>query len=200
MSITRRGFLQSGATLAVGAACVPSSFGAEEIQGKPQGVFRISSQIGIIPGKDLPEKLANMEKWGFDAVELYGDAVNDTKKYAEAVKNTKLKISAICGARGGANGDLVSDVVEKRAPAFEDLQRALDAAGELGSTGVIYVPAFNGQTKLCNKEIRKILLDKLPPLVDLFSPRLILGISDELPQGVDETGLEKINYISDYIS
>ncbi|MBN2294113.1 MAG: hypothetical protein JXM70_16925 [Pirellulales bacterium] len=35
-------------------------------------------------------------------------------------------------------------------------------------------------------------------LVELFYPRLILGVSDELPQGVDETGIEKINYISQY--
>ena len=105
-----------------------------------------------------------MDKWGFDAVELPGDAVANPKKYADAVKNTKLKISTICGARGGADGRMVSDVGEKRAPAFDDLKRALDAAGELGSTGVIYVPAFNGQTKLSNQEIRKILLDKLPQL------------------------------------
>ena len=31
-------------------------------------------------------------------------------------------------------------------------------------TGVIYVPAFNGQTKLANQEIRKILLDTLPAI------------------------------------
>jgi hypothetical protein len=35
-------------------------------------------------------------------------------------------------------------------------------------------------------------------LVDLFYPRLILGISDELPEGVDETGIEKVSYISEY--
>ena len=40
----------------------------------------------------------------------------------------------------------------------------LTSAGALGSTGVIYVPAFNGQTKLGNQEIRKILLDMLPAL------------------------------------
>ena len=40
----------------------------------------------------------------------------------------------------------------------------LTSAGALGSTGVIYVPAFNGQTKLANQEIRKILLDTLPAI------------------------------------
>ena len=45
-------------------------------QAKPEAAFRISSQLSIIPGKDLPEKLANMDKWGFDAVELPGDAAD----------------------------------------------------------------------------------------------------------------------------
>jgi len=34
----------------------------------------------------------------------------------------------------------------------------------LGSTGLIFVPAFNGQTKLDHVEARKILLDQLPEL------------------------------------
>ena len=125
-------------------------------------MLKLSSQLWLIPGKDLPEKLATMEKWGFDGVELDGDIVGNEKKYEDAVKNTKLKVSAVCGAKGTADGDLVSDDVEKRAPAVEDIKRALTSAGALGSTGVIYVPAFNGQTKLSNQEIRKILLDTLP--------------------------------------
>ena len=172
MSITRRRFLLAGAGAAAGAAVLPNSAAAEERKAKPELTYaiaerpclKLSSQLGVIPGKDLAEKLAAMEKWGFDAVELPGDAVGNEKKYEDAMKNTKLKISALCGADGCANGDLVSDVVAKRAPAFEAIKRALTSAGALGCTGVIFVPAFNGQTKLGNQEIRKILLDKLPAL------------------------------------
>ena len=43
--------------------------------------------------------------------------------------------------------------------------RFATAAGEVrNSTAVIYVPAFNGQTKLANQEIRKILLDTPPAI------------------------------------
>jgi sugar phosphate isomerase/epimerase len=164
MSTSRRGFLFSTATLAAGAAVLPGVGHAEEPKAKPEAKLKLSSQLSIIPGKDLSEKLATMEKWGFDAVELYGDAVGNEKTYTDAIKNTKLKISTICGPAGGADGRLVSEIVEKRAPAFEDLKRALTSAGAMGSTGVIYVPAFNGQTKLANQEIRAILLDKLPAL------------------------------------
>jgi sugar phosphate isomerase/epimerase len=166
MSVTRRDFLTTGAI--AGAAVLPSmamlpnaSF-ADPPKTKPESALKLSSQLGIIPGKDLPEKLARMEKWGFDAVELSGDVVGKEKEYLDAVKATKLKISAVCG--GAPNGDIVSEDAAKRAEAIEVLKRAVASAGAVGSTGVILVPAFNGQTKLANQEIRKILVDTLPAI------------------------------------
>jgi len=97
-------------------------------------------------------------------VELGGNAVDNTATYADALKNSKLKPSVICGAKGTASGHLVSENAELRGPAADDIRRALDAAGKLGAIGVIMVPAFNGQTKLDNQEIRKILVDVLPKL------------------------------------
>jgi hypothetical protein len=35
-------------------------------------------------------------------------------------------------------------------------------------------------------------------VIELFHPRLVLGISDELPEGVDESGIEKVQWVSDY--
>ena len=168
MSITRRGFLMTSAAAAAGAAVLPDTAAADQPRAKsaaaPMPILKLSSQLGVIPGKDLSEKLATMEKWGFDGVELGGDAVGNEKKYEDAIKSTNLKVSAICGASGCANGDLVSEVVAKRVPAIEAVKRALTSAGALRSTGVIFVPAFNDQTKLDNQEIRKILLDTLPAL------------------------------------
>jgi sugar phosphate isomerase/epimerase len=163
MSLTRRELFVTSAA-AAGAALLPNTMSADAPKPKPETVLKLSSQFWLVPGKDLPEKLATMEKWGFDAVELNGDIVGREKEFEDAVKNTRLKVSAICGAKGTADGRLVSDDVNKRAPALEDIQRVLTSAGALGSTGVIYVPAFNGQTKLNNQEIRKILLDVLPAL------------------------------------
>ena len=161
MSVTRRGFIATGA-VAAGAALLPSNALAEEPRPKPDAVLKLSSQVWLTPGKELPKKLAKMEEWGFDGVELGGDIVGNEKKYEDAIGNTKLKLSAIC--YGSCKGDLVSDVAEKRAPAMEAIKRVLTSAGALHSTGVIYVPAFNGQTKLGNQEIRKILVDILPIL------------------------------------
>jgi sugar phosphate isomerase/epimerase len=168
MSIPRRSFL-TGISLAGAAAITTTSVHAGEsilegvtLKSDKPAKLNLSSQLGIIPGKDLDEKLAKMEKWGFDGVELGGDVVGNEKKFLDAVAKTKLKISAICW--GAHDGDIVSDEVEKRQPAIDDLKRVLESAGEIKSTGVIYVPAFNGQTKLTNQEIRKILLDVMPAI------------------------------------
>ncbi len=160
MHVNRRDLLVGGGAAAL-AAFVPASSG---LAAKPamNGVLKLSSQLGVIPGKSLEEKLAKMEQWGFDGVELPADIVGKEKMYEDAIRKTKLKFSAVCF--GSMNGDLVSEDASKRGPAAEKLKQVLTSAGELGTTGVIYVPAFNGQTKLTNQEIRQILVDTLPAI------------------------------------
>jgi sugar phosphate isomerase/epimerase len=167
MSITRRDFLTTGVAAAAGSTVVPSlalpaTTSAVETKAKPAAALRLSSQVWLIPGKDLEEKLALMEKWGFDAVELPGDIVGNEEKYIDAVKKTKLKVSAICG--GTPNGDIVSEDAGKRVKSIEVLKRIVTSAGAVGAVGPILVPAFNGQTTLGNQEIRKILVDTLPAI------------------------------------
>ncbi len=116
----------------------------------------------MIPGKSLDEKLAKMQAWGFAGVELGGDVVGNEKKYLDAIAKTDLKFSAICW--GSHSGDLVSEDAQKRKKGIEDLKKALASAGEVKSTGVIYVPAFNRETKRTNQEIRQLLLDTFPAI------------------------------------
>jgi sugar phosphate isomerase/epimerase len=162
MIITRRGLLAGGAAAAASLTTAASASMAWAAKPKMDGVLKLSSQLPVIPGKSLEEKIAKMDKWGFDAVELPGDVVGKEKVFKDAIKDTKLKFSAVCF--GSMNGDLVSEDQAKRGPAAEKLKQVLTSAGELGTTGVIYVPAFNGQTKLTNQEIRAILLDTLPAI------------------------------------
>lgn len=175
MSFTRRGFLTTGALAAAGTAILPNAALAKAPKGKAKSkaALKLSAQIWIIPGRDLPERLATMEKWGFDGVELPGadladkglpSIIDHEKLYEDAIKNTKLKVSAICGGKGTGDGRIVSEEVSKRAGGIEDLKRLITSAGALHSTGVIYVPAFNGGTKLGNLEVRKILVGTLPAI------------------------------------
>jgi sugar phosphate isomerase/epimerase len=133
---------------------------AAESTGEAQ--LNLSSQDGIIPGKELKEKLGNMEKWGFNGIEFGGGGLNRrVKQIQEALADAKLKVSAICAGYGGC---LMSEDKSKRKQAFNDIKTILEAAGELKSTGLIVVPAFNGQTKLSHLEGQKILVPQLAKL------------------------------------
>ena len=163
MNLNRRGLLAGSAAAALAAtATTTTAQAAKPKTGGVPCVLRLSSQLPVIPGKSLEEKIAKMQKWGFDAVELPADVVGKEKLYRDAIKDTSMKLSAVCW--GSINGDLVSEDKAKRGPAATKLKQTLTSAGELGTTGVIYVPAFNGQTKLANQEIRAILLDTLPQI------------------------------------
>ncbi|RMF93632.1 MAG: sugar phosphate isomerase/epimerase [Planctomycetota bacterium] len=161
MSLNRRELLATGA--AVSALALSRSVLAQPApEPKPGAQLKLSSQLGVIPGKSLEEKLAKMKAWGFDAVELPGDVAAKGETYKKAADNAGLKISAVCW--GSCGGKLVSEDESKRIDGIKQLKETLAAAGEVGSTGVIFVPAFNGQTKLTNQEIRKVLLDIMPEI------------------------------------
>lgn len=167
MKSNRRHFLATGAAGLAAAATfstTTSSARAEdpfqENAGKAK--LRLSSQFGIIPGNSEEEKMAKMVEWGFEAVEPWGAVVGKAAEFKKAADKAGLAVSVIC--YGSTNGDIVSDVVEKRAGGIDNVKKAIEAAGVFGASGVIYVPAFNGQTKLTNQEIRAILLDTLPKL------------------------------------
>jgi len=88
--------------------------------------------------------------------------VGNEKKYRDAVAKTDLKVSAICW--GSCGGALISQDAQRRKEGIESLKRVLASAGELESTGVIFVPAFNSETDRTNQEIRKILVETFPEI------------------------------------
>lgn len=164
MEVSRRELLAMGAIggAAVVAGIAPS---VAEARSKDSGaVLKIASQEGRIPGKDLPEKLTKMEKWGIDGLEVGGGGLqNRVTEIKAALANSPIKMSAICA---GFQGALMSQDEAERKKCVDSMKVILTAAGELGSTGLIYVPAFNGQTTLNHIEGRKILLDQLPELCE----------------------------------
>jgi sugar phosphate isomerase/epimerase len=161
MGVNRREFLLGGG--AAGAVLAsPSWAGAAEAgAAKKEAALKISSQEGIIPGRSLEEKLDKMEKWGIEGLEI-GSAMGREKQLPDLLKDRKVKVSAVC--MGSLGGRLVGPDKAAREKAAEAFKRHLTAAGAVGSTGCIHVPCFNGEQKLPNKEVRKILLDLLPEI------------------------------------
>jgi sugar phosphate isomerase/epimerase len=147
---------------AAGLTMAPRSFAADVPAPEKEAVLNLCSQLGVLPGEGLDEKLAKLQAWGCTGVELGGDVVGNEKMYLDAIAKTDLKFSAICW--GSHNGDLVSEDAKKRKKGVEALKKALASAGEIKSTGVIFVPAFNSETNRTNQEIRKLLLETFPEI------------------------------------
>ena len=105
--------------------------------------LKLSFQEGIAPGESLNEKLDFMEKLGVVGFEPGGGGlasrVNEIK---QALNGRNIKVSAICA---GFKGFILSTDPAIRKECMDTMKEIIAAAGELGSTGVIIVPAFNGQ-------------------------------------------------------
>ena len=168
MTINRRSFLGtaiSGAALtAIGGLF--SSFrnetATERRKFKDSARLKISCQEGVAPGKELNEKLDFMESLGMVGFEPWGGGVE--KRVAEiqkALQNRTIKMSAVCA---GFEGWLIADDPAIRQKCMDSMKVIIGAAGELGSTGVIFVPAFNNQKSLPDKEARALLLDEMREL------------------------------------
>jgi len=110
--------------------------------------MKFSVQDDKVPGENLREKLANLESYGYDGLEIWGRAsvgeqLGDLK---EAFSSSRVRPSAICS---GYPGDLLAVEKERRDQAVEGIIQRLKWAGELGAVGVIVVPTF-GPPKLPN--------------------------------------------------
>ncbi len=160
----RRRFLAGSMAAVAGTSIAGTTQAGEVTLPRPakEAVLKFSSQLGVIPGKELPEKLAWMEKAGFDAVEPHGNVVGNAKEFLSALRNTKLKVSALCW--GSVTGTMVSRDAAQRADAVEQFKRAIDTAAELNCNGVIHVPAFKHETDRSNQEIREIVVDTYPAI------------------------------------
>lgn len=167
--MNRRDFFGTGAALGLGLASVSlletaNAQTTEQMDKRAEAKLRLSCQVGPAPGNSMEEKLEKMKKYGCEAVEYGGECVGRGQEYLKKANDAGLEVGAICW--GSRNGSLCSEDVSKRQPGIDDLKRAIETAGEMKSPGVIYVPAFNGQTQLTNQEIRALLLEFMPPLAE----------------------------------
>lgn len=168
MTFNRRSFLGtalSGTALAATGSLF-SSFTSESQAplGKKNAKLKISCQEGVAPGSTLTEKLDFMESLDIVGLELWGGGLeNRVDEIQKALRNRNIEVSAICA---GFDGWLIATDEDIRKKCMESLKRIIDAAGELGSTGVIFVPAFNNQPSLPDKEARALLVGQMKELGD----------------------------------
>ncbi len=164
MKLNRRDFLTASAITGLLGGAVPTVRAFTFPDPAQAGRLRLSCQEGVAPGRSLTEKLDFLEEHGFEGIEPGGgNLAGRVDEFKKALEGRKIKVSAICA---GFKGVLISEQEEVRRTAVESMKGILTAAGALGSTGLIMVPAFHGQTKLGHQESRELLVKLLPELGD----------------------------------
>ena len=162
----RRDFLKSnilgaaGLTLAASplaalTACTPK---AEDVE------LKLSFQEKIAPGESLNERFDYMEDLGIVGFEPNGRKLSErVNEIQQALRGRNIKVSAICA---GFKGFILAEDPAVKAEFDSSMREIIAAAGELGSTGVIMVPAFNAQkpVKPHTFETREYLCEQMHEL------------------------------------
>ena len=168
MELNRRNFLKSSVAgvglLTLGGTSL-TAFAANKKKATKKTTSKIglklSFQEGTPPGETLNEKFDFMEKLGIVGFEPWGGGLAErVEEIKKALSGRNIKVSAICA---GFEGFILSTDPAIRQK-FEDTMKVIiAAAGELGSVGVIMVPAFNGQVPAPphTMETRDFLCEKL---------------------------------------
>lgn len=162
----RRDFLKSnilgaaGLTLAASpiaafTSCAPKAADVE---------LKLSFQERIAPGENLNEKFDYMENLGIVGFEPNGRNLTvRMNEIQQALRGRNIKVSAICA---GFKGFILAEDPAVKAEFDSSMREIIAAAGELGSTGVIMVPAFNAQkpVKPHTLETREYLCEQMHEL------------------------------------
>lgn len=165
----RRSFIGSAAAGIAGAAVLSTPAGlltscATGTSRKSSPELKLSFQEGTAPGESLNEKFDYMEKLGIVGFEPHGkQLLKRAEEFRQALNGRNIKVSAICA---GFDGFILAEDPAVKASFDSSMRELIAAAGEIGSTGVIMVPAFNGQ-KPCRPhtmETRSYLCEQLHEL------------------------------------
>ncbi|MDR2140041.1 MAG: sugar phosphate isomerase/epimerase [Tannerella sp.] len=180
MVLDRRNFLKAAAVTAGGAALSACGGNREKAacckegesacckkgesaccKGKKEVKLNLSFQESTPPGASLNEKFDFMEKLGVTGFEPGGGGLaGRVKEIRDALNGRNIKVSAICA---GFKGFILSEDADVRRQCIDTMHEIIAAAGELESTGVIIVPAFNSQTqaKPHTQETRDFLCEQM---------------------------------------
>ncbi len=136
------GSLSSMAAVSLAGTPMLSSCTAAPTKKKSTAQLNICFQEGIAIGNSLQEKLDYMESLGVNGLEVGGRGLaGRVDEINNALKGRNIKASAICA---GFDGFILAEDEQKQK--FDTTMREIiEAAGKIGSCGVIMVPAFNGQ-------------------------------------------------------
>jgi sugar phosphate isomerase/epimerase len=152
----------------------PEGQGPYRVPGRPGGrgprhgaapELKISFQERTAPGETLAKRWAWMEEHGVVGFEPGGGKLAERVPEIKSLMAThgSIKISAICAGFGGF---ILAEDPETKRLFDTSMREIIVAAGEIGSVGVIMVPAFNRQLPVRphTLETRDFLVEELARL------------------------------------
>ena len=153
------------AALAVSPAGLTSCMAGTGKNGKAgKTELKLSFQEKTAPGESLAGRLDYMENLGIVGLEPHGRfLVEHFDEISTALQGRNIRISAVCA---GFQGFILAEDPADKALFDSTMRDIIAAAGQLGSTGVIMVPAFNRQ-KPClphTQQTRDYLCEQLHEL------------------------------------
>ena len=136
------GSMVGAATAALAPTTLLASCDPKPKEKKASTPLNICFQEGIAIGDTLQEKLDYMESLGVTGLEVGGRGLaGRVDEINNALKGRNVRMAAICA---GFDGFILAEDGQK-----DDFDRTMreivEAAGKIGSCGVIMVPAFNWQ-------------------------------------------------------
>ncbi|MDR2585444.1 MAG: sugar phosphate isomerase/epimerase [Prevotellaceae bacterium] len=172
MAQNRRNFLKTSITgaalLSMGGASLAAIACQDQKKrngnGKTTPELKLSFQESTPPGETLNQKFDYMEQLGIVGFEPWGGGLpNRVDEITKALSGRNIKVSAICA---GFKGFILSTDPTIRKECINTMKEIIVAAGALGSTGVIIVPAFNNQVPALphNLETRDFLCEQFTEL------------------------------------
>jgi len=105
--------------------------------------MKLSLQEGLYTTKDFREFVKDSIRWGFDAVEVWGE--NLDKRIEDVVtilKDENVIASSVCPGGDGIRGSLLSENKEDVDNAVNDINILIECCAKLGGAGLIIVPEF----------------------------------------------------------
>lgn len=167
MTIDRRKFIKSSlagaAAVGLGNTLTASTLETSALAPPTYPIkseLKISFQEGTAPGANLNEKFDFMEKHGVVGFEPHGRGMKGRmQEFKDALKGRNIKVSAVCA---GFEGFILSTDPAIRKKCRDTMEELIILGGELGSTGVIIVPAFNSQVPVMphTQETRDFLCEQ----------------------------------------
>ncbi len=168
--MNRRDFLRAtllgSAAVAVASSPIELFAAKDKSKKKSKQPLRISFQEGTAPGKTLGDKLDYMEANGVVGFEPGGKGLSGrVAEINKLLSGRNIKVSAICA---GFDGFILSQDAATRKIFDVTMKEIIEAAGAIGSVGVIMVPAFNHQVPVLphTADTRAYLIEQLQLLGD----------------------------------